>query len=199
VRQLLIGCAAAALAATAADARTVDYAVDEGQFAAEAKRLTVSEFPALPGRGEVDVAVEAEGKLDHQLMILGIYCSAYKVDNPLSQMVKRVAAAWDRDGMLRAAADRTLLRVRFDDAGSTMRCVEQAELKQRCLVRTFINGEVTVETPGTAPRRAPIAIDVSQEQSIGGVCGGLARGAGLSGRAASIVLVERLRTIATGS
>lgn len=187
------------LCAAPAAARVVDYDRADAQFAEDAFKLEVSEVAKLPGRGSVDVVVDAAPRLDHRLKILSISCKLYKVDNPLSRMVERTLAAWDRDGSVTAQAGpgdaATLIRLRFDGAASTIRCVAQDEFTWRCLTRTSINAIATVEERGRGPRSEAIAVEVEQEQSIGGVCGGLARGAGLSGRAASVELVERLKKL----
>ena len=190
--------AAALLAAAPATARTVDYTQSEAQFAADAEALDVAEVPAMPERGAVDVVIEDAAKLDQRLKILGIGCRFWKVENPLSGMVARTLSSWDKDGRLDDTGERPLIRFRVGSALATMRCVEVAEMKSRCLTRTAIGGEAVLETADAAPRSVPVAIEVEQQQSVG-VCGGLSRGTGLSGRAASIALVERLREIAAAN
>jgi hypothetical protein len=191
----LAAAAAVALFATAAQARTADYRVSEDQFKADAAALNVSPFPALPGQGSFDIIVEDLEKLDGKLQILGIFCRAWKVNNPLSEMVRRVLTGWDRDGQVSPAPAGPTIRFRATSAWSTMRCVEVKEMKTRCITSTGINGEATVERPGSAPRTEPVSVEVQQEQDVG-VCGGLARGVAISGRSASIRLAERLGEIA---
>ena len=178
-----------------ADARTADYSVSEAQFRSDAEALDVSNFPELPKRSNVDLVIEDAAKLDQQLRILSISCKAWKVENPLSKMVARVLGDWDRDGTIGAPARPPLVRFRVQSALSSMRCVQVKELKTRCITRTAINGEATVEADGAAPRVQPVSVEVEQEQSVG-VCGGLARGTAISGRAASIALANRLTEIA---
>jgi hypothetical protein len=188
--------AAGALSASAADARVADYSVGEAKFKADANALNVSNFPALPGKGDVDVVLEDAGKLDGKLRILGINCKFWKVENPLSQMVARVLGGWDKDGQLGPATAGPVVRFKAASSLATMRCVEIEELKTRCITRTEINGEATVQRPGSAPVVQPVSVEVEQEQDVG-VCGGLARGAAISGRSASIKLAEKLQEIAS--
>lgn len=196
-RRITLPCLGAALlSASAANARTADYARGDDAFAADARALEVADFPAMPERGDVDVEVENIESLDHRLKILAISCRAWRVDNPLSQIVSRALTAWDRDGSLAPPLQRPLLRIRFESALSTMRCVEVAEMTTRCLTRTAISGEATVHQGGDAARRVPIAVEVEHQQSVG-VCGGIARGTALSGRSAAIALVESLRGLLT--
>lgn len=192
---LLCVLAAAAVAAPAA-ARTADYARSDAQFAEDAAALNVGELAAMPQRGELQVMIEGAASLDHQLKILTIACKAWRVDNPLSQMVAKALGSWDRDGQLTAAVDAPLVRFKADGAFSTMRCVEVAELKARCITRTAINGTATVERQGSVSAAKPISVAVEHEQNIG-ACGGLSRGTALSGREASIRLVEQLKAAAT--
>lgn len=188
---LAAGAAAASLlcAAPAAAERIADYSVDEARFAEIAANFDVSPMPAMPPRGSADVVLEA-ADIDHQLAILGISCRAWTVQNPLSQMVKRALAAWDRDGSLAAPASGSPITVKLDSASSTMRCVQVKELKTRCLVTTSINGSAR-----RGARTIPLTIDVRQEQRTG-VCSGLAQGTSLLGRTASIALIEKLGALA---
>ncbi len=191
----LAAAAVMVMAAVPVTARTADYSVTEAQMAADAEALNVRPFPALPAKGDFDIVAEDLGKLDQQLKILGIFCRAWKVDNPLSVMVGRVLGMIDRDGQLAAGERRPLIRFKAQSALSTMRCVEVKEMTTQCLTRTSIQGEATVERTGARGRGQPVTIEFEHQQSVG-VCGGLARGAAISGRGASIRLAERLRELA---
>ena len=129
-------------------------------------------------------------------MILGIACSAWNVDNPLSQMVSRVLEGWDADGSLTRVADRPLLRLSIERAGSDLRCVEVREMSVRCLVRTRIDAVATLERPGAEPVTERISVDERQTHSRPGACGTLSRGTALAGRAVSLALIGRLRALA---
>ena len=196
-RSALAGAAAAlAVAAPAAAARVADYSLTEAQFEALAAKLGVDGFRPAPGKSEVDVVVEAPA-IDHRTKVLGISCTAWNVDNPISQMVRRALAAWDRDGALSAPSEpRPLITVRLDSASSNMRCVQVKELKMRCLLRASLAGTATIERPGGPPRTQPIVVEVEQEQKLGGFCGGMAQGTSLLGRTASLTLIDRLQAIA---
>lgn len=176
--------------------RTADYAMDEARFAELAAKLEVTGFRPMPERGAVDVELGDIKGIDHQLSILGIFCSAWKVENPLSQMVTRALGAWDRDGELTpAAAGETSIRLTLDAANSMMRCVQIGELKTRCLISTSITGTASRMKAGVA-ENFPVVIDISQEQKMSGACNGLAQGSSLAGRGASLALVDRLAEIA---
>ena len=145
----------------------------------------------MPGRGGFDLVLEDGGKLDRRMMTLSVYCRGWKVANPLSEMVARALGSWDRDGQLGGAPGGPLIRFRATHALATMRCVEVKEMKTRCLTRTAIDGEATIVREGVPARSAPVSIEVEHQQNIR-VCNGLAQGTGLSGRAVSIALVEKL-------
>jgi hypothetical protein len=196
-RSALAGAAVAlAVAVPAAAARVADYSLTEAQFEALAAKLGVDGFRPAPGKSEVDVVIEAPA-IDHRTRVLGISCTAWNVDNPISQMVKRALAAWDRDGSLSAPPEpRPLITVRLDSASSNMRCVQVKELKMRCLLRASLAGTATLERPGGAPRTQPIVVEVEQEQKLGGFCGGMAQGTSLLGRTASLTLIDRLQAMA---
>ncbi|HEY0084915.1 MAG TPA: hypothetical protein VGB65_03290 [Allosphingosinicella sp.] len=192
---LAVAAAALAVAAPAAAARVADYSLTEAEFEALAGRLGVEGFRAAPAKSEIDVVIEAPA-IDHRTRVLGISCTAWNVDNPISQMITRAMSAWDRDGTLSAPAEpRTLITVRLDSASSNMRCVQVKELKARCLLRASLAGSATLEKPGSPPRTEPILVEVEQEQKLGGICGGMAKGTSLLGRTASLALIDRLQAI----
>lgn len=182
--------AAALFWSAAADARTADYGVDPAELAADAEALGVAPPAPLPDRAEVDVVAENMAMLDHQLRIIGITCSAWEVANPLSAMAERALTAWDRDGSLAPSEDRPLIHLRFDSARSIMRCVEVSELDGRCLVRTSIEAEASIDDGSGEPRIEPLSIEVEHIQTEG-TCS-VARGTALSGWSAGVRLVERL-------
>lgn len=194
----LVGTAAAlAVAGPAAAARTADYSLTEEQFEALAANLRVEGFRRMPAKSEVDVVIEEPAAIDHRTRVLGISCTAWNVDNPISQMVRRAMSAWDRDGALTAPADgRPLIRLRLDAASSTLRCVQVKELKTRCALRASLSGSATRVTSNGPPRTEPILVEVEQEQKMAGPCNGMAQGTSLLGRTASLELIDRLRALA---
>jgi hypothetical protein len=198
MRRSALAAAAAALAAAtpAAAARTADYSLTEEQFEALAAKLGVEGFRPTPARSEIDVLVEAAA-IDHRTRVLGISCTAWNVDNPISQMVRRALAAWDRDGTLSAPSEpRPLITLRLDSASSTLRCVQVREMKMRCMLRASLAGSATLEKPGAPPRTEPVLVEVEQEQKMAGACNGMAQGTSLLGRTASFALIDRLQAIA---
>lgn len=185
----------ALFAAPAAAERTPSYMQDEAAFAADAAAIKAGALAPMPARGAFDIALDDASKLDGKLLMLGISCRFWKVDNPLSQIVSRTLGAWDRDGALSASPASPAVRFRATSALTTMRCVEVKEMKARCLTRTRIAGDATVLRAGAAPQVSPVSVEVEHQQNVG-VCSGLARGTGLSGRAAGIALVEKLSALA---
>lgn len=191
-RSISVSLAAVLLCGAApAAARTADYGKDEAQFANDAFELEVSSVPTLPSRGQVDVVADDLQALDHELKVLGLHCSLWDVENPLSQMVSKALGAWDSDGELGDTDRRPLIRLTFKSARSTMRCVEVEELDGRCLVRTSIEAEARIDQGADTLRVEPVSINVEHEQAEASCS--IARGTALSGRSASIALVERLR------
>lgn len=188
--------AATLFAASPAAARTVEYDLSDEGFREAAAAIGAPEPAPAPERGTAEVVIENAERLDHRLMILGISCSAWTVDNPLSQMVRRALEGWDADGALTPAADRPVLRISIGSAGSDLRCVEVREMSVRCLVRTRIEAVATLERPGAEPVTERLSIEDRQTHSRPGACGTLSRGTALSGRAASLALIERLRAFA---
>lgn len=175
--------------------------MSEEQYRTLAADLKVGDFPAMPGREDLDVVIDPAGaSVDHRVRIVGISCSAWNVDNPLSQMIARTMIAWDRDGTLAAPTARgKLIRLKLAEAASNLRCVQVKELKMKCMLRASLSGVATLEEPGKTARAEPISVAVEQIQSVGGLCNGLAQGTSLLGRGLSIALAQRLRELAVGS
>jgi hypothetical protein len=194
------GAAAAALllaSSPAAAARTADYSLSEAQYASLAADLGIDGHRPMPERGGIEIVLEDPAAIDHRVRVLGISCTAWNVDNPISQMVKRALTAWDRDGSLAAPGEaQPLIRVRLEAASSNLRCVQVKELKMRCLLRASLSGTATREEGGKPPRTEPLAIEVEQEQKMAGPCNGMAQGSSLLGRSASIALIDRLQALA---
>lgn len=93
MRARLVAAGLLALAAPAA-AREAVYSVDDAVFRRDALALEVdAPFRPMPVRGAADFVLEGGAKLDNELMILGIFCRAWKVENPLSQIVARALTA----------------------------------------------------------------------------------------------------------
>jgi hypothetical protein len=193
---LAMAAAALAVAGPASAARTADYSLTDEQFEALAAKLGVKGFREAPAKSDVDVVIEAPAAIDHRTRVLGISCTAWNVDNPISQMIRRSMSAWDRDGALTVPADgRPLIRLRLDSATSTLRCVQVKELKMRCALRASLSGSATLEGANGPPRTEPILVEVQQEQKMAGPCNGMAQGTSLLGRTASLELIDRLKAL----
>jgi hypothetical protein len=193
----IVGCCAlAAFAAAPVAARTVNYNQSDENFQEDAAAIGAPSPEPAPERGRIHVILDGAERIDHRLVVLGISCSAWRVDNPLSQMVRRALTEWDADGLLDGTDAGPVLRVTLTNASSDIRCVEVREMDMSCIVRTRIQGEIRLEQPNSEPLTEPLIIEDQQIQSTPGACGSLSRGTGLSGRAASIALIERLQAFA---
>lgn len=184
--------AAAAIAvvmlAGVAAARSVDYSVDDTSMRAAASRLGIEPVSPLPDRGPDDVALVVSPAADHETLRLGMACSAFKVLNPVSALLPRIAAAWDRDGRVAIEAGAAPVTLRVDAARSYRRCVLVSETSVRCITKVAMNG--AVETGG---RSAAIAGEAERDAAVGGFCGDLALGIGIVGREAAIALIGDAR------
>ena len=188
-----LGFAAAALVATAfptgagAD-RVVDYAIDEATAAHDAAEQGVALAP-LPARGPTHIAVEIAPAVDHQVLRVGIACSAWKVRNPVTSLLQRFLTAWDRDGAPASSVGPSVdLLVKIERAGTLSRCVSTGEMKSTCITRVSIDGSTA------RPGEEPLPFHVEREEAAKGVgvCAGLTRGIGLVSREAAGALVSHL-------
>lgn len=178
----------AVLLAGGAAARNVDYSLDDAAMRAAAERLKITPVSPPPARGEDDIALVIAPGVDHETLALGMLCSAYKVRNPVSALLPRIAAAWDRDGDFATPPGQAAVTLRITAGRSYRRCIAVGEMDARCITKVTIDG--VVEANG---RSAPVSGMAERDASIGGFCGALAQGIGVVGREAAIALIADAR------
>ncbi|WP_426163267.1 hypothetical protein [Sandarakinorhabdus sp. DWP1-3-1] len=167
-----------ALLAGPVNARTVDYShLNAANFAAEAANLKIAPTTPPPADSGRDIKTEIAAGVDHEVLTLGNYCSAYKVENPMAAMLKALFAEAARKPTSVAALPP--LSIRVTAARSNQRCVEVKEYNVRCIARVTIVGEGEVES-----RKFPLNIVVERDSSVGGFCEDRARGVGIVSREA---------------
>jgi hypothetical protein len=161
-------------------ARVVDYSVDDSVIVQEATELKIASItPGLTLENHTINVTIAPG-VDHITDALGIYCSVYKVENPISQLVKKLAVAAAND---KAAAS---ININLTGARSYRRCVEVKEMNARCIIRVVLTGTVA----GAGAGSIPISGDVERDSSVSGICGSLARGIRVVSREAAIMFLK---------
>ena len=174
--------------ATAWADRVVDYTIDEATAAHDAIEQGVPLAP-VPARGDAHVAVQIAPEVDHQVVRVGIFCSAWKVQNPISILIQRFLAAWDRDGAPSSSPSGPAdLLVKVDRASTLSRCVGTGELKTTCITRVSIDGSIARKS------EAARAFHVEREEATKGIgaCAGLTRGIALVSRDAASALIGQL-------
>ncbi len=182
---VLAGLALAATPVAAPAERVIDYSIDEATAARNATEQGLPLAP-LPARGTTHVAIAVAPAVDHQVLRVGIACSAWTVRNPISTLLKRLFSRWDRDGAPAAAAGPGVdTLVTIDRAATLSRCVASGELTTNCITRVTIDG--TVARGGGAP--APLHVEREETTKGIGACAGLTRGIGLVSRDAGIALI----------
>ncbi len=188
-RLLLLAVAAGSgIAAPAAAERLVDYTIDETTAASQAAEQGVPLAP-LPARSRSHVALEIAPAADHAVTRVGIACSAWKVQNPMSILLKRMFAAWDREGAPLSVPDqRADLTVRVERAATVSRCIATGEMKSSCITRVSIDGSAA----RLGETAKPFRVEKEEITKGVGVCAGLTRGIGLVSRAAASALLTQL-------
>jgi hypothetical protein len=173
----------ALLMAAPAAARSVDYvALTPANFALQAAEFKVAPISEPPVRSPRLVSGKVVAGVDHEVLTLGNYCSAYKVDNPMSVLMQQLFAEASHD----PATPATLppLKIIVDAARSNQRCIEIKEYNNRCIARVTITGRgETTDTAGVA-RSFPLKVSVERDSSVGGFCEGRAQGLAVIGREA---------------
>lgn len=181
------------LAAVAANARTVDYSLNHAALEQAAVQQHIGQISPPPARGDIDLAFAADPGTDHVTLALGNHCSAYKVENPVSAMLRTLVVSWDRDGTLAPSGTTGVAFMRLTKASSYNRCVQLKETDGRCITRVRLAGTISVDGASGAARSFPIAADVEKSGTVGGFCGNIARFIGIVSREAGIALIADAR------
>jgi hypothetical protein len=181
VNRALVG--VALLLSTPAAARSVDYAaLTPANFAAEAAEFKVAPVSEPPVRSARAVIGEITAAVDHEVLTLGNYCSAYEVYNPMTVLMKQLFAEASHD----PATPATLppIKIIVDAARSNQRCIEIKEYNYRCIARVTITGRgETADSAGTT-RSFPLKVSIERDSSVGGFCEGRAQGLAIISREA---------------
>jgi len=167
---------------TAQAARVVEYPKNEATWKAWATEQGVQLKEALPAASKIRLSLSKS--LDHEVIRAGIACSAWRIENPMTQLVEKTFADWDmlvNDGA--PAAD-----VFIDFASTISRCISTGEMKATCVTRVTLKGSVRQGS------QSPVPISVAIESPTRGigVCAGLTRGIGLVARNATFAFIEKV-------
>ncbi|RJF94061.1 hypothetical protein D3876_07305 [Sphingomonas cavernae] len=177
-----------------AEARTVDYQIDAATLEKVAKDQLDGPMSPAPARGDMDLAFVADPATDHVAISAGMGCSAWKIENPVGQMLKPLLTAWDRDGALSDAGTAGVVTLRLNRASSLNRCVQLEEFDETCIARVRLAGTIAYVGEDGATRELPVAANIERSGSIGAFCSNLARFIGIVSREAGIALIDDART-----
>jgi hypothetical protein len=176
-----------ALASPASAKRVADYSVSDAEILKWGQEQKLSPLSELPQKSSYNIALEMAPGVDHQVVRGGVYCSAWKIDNPVSQLFRSVVTNWDSDGALAAPGSAADVTLRVDQARTFSRCVGTGELVGTCITRVSIDGSV-LEASGKETR--PVNVEVELAGKMGGFCGGIAQGTAAVSREAVIAFIK---------
>lgn len=174
----------AGLAGSAEARRTVDYGAAKTAWAQWEAEQGVESVRTPKPRGAPVQLTFAPG-IDHEVLRGGIGCSAWTVDNPISQLVRDMVADWSQPGVAVDAAAATPLAIHMDRASTFTRCVQTAEIKVTCITRVRLEASV-----GSDAARRPVKAEVELPTRGLGACAGLTRGIAVISRAAVSQLLD---------
>jgi hypothetical protein len=166
--------------------RVADYSVSDAELIKWGQEQNINPLSALPTKSANNVGLEIAPSVDHQVVRGGVLCSAWKIDNPISQIIRSIATQWDSDGTLAtpgAGADVTL---RIDQARTLSRCVGTGELVGTCITRVSIDGSVV----GSGKEPRPVNVEVEFGGKLSGFCAGIAKGTATVSREAVIAFIK---------
>lgn len=182
---LLGAFAFASISASAEAKRVVDYNEAKASWQAwEAEQGIDPVSVPAPRDGVVDLTF-APG-VDHQVVRGGIGCSAWTVDNPVSQLIRDMVADWSGSGVIKRSASSISLRV--ERASTFSRCVQTGEMKTTCVTRVTLDATVANGTTSV-----PVQAEVELPTRAIGACAGLTRGIAVISRAAVAQLLTKVR------
>ncbi|MFA5968453.1 MAG: hypothetical protein WC816_04315 [Sphingomonas sp.] len=166
--------------------RVVDYPDNPAAIIAAGRELKITPLTIDPDVQSTITSVSTGAAVDHTTLALGLACSASKVQNPISNLIKQTKNEWNAAALRLVSANTTelpALIINVSSASSYRRCVEISELNLRCITKVKLAG--TVRSQG---QDVPIAAEAERAASVGGFCGSLARGIGVASREAVFAL-----------
>lgn len=188
MKTALLWAGAALIAAPAPAARIVPYPIDETTLLKDGAEQGLVPSPAPP-KAAKPIALQLAPDLDHEVMRVGIVCSAWKVQNPISSLIRDMVAAQNPDGPIKdIGATKNAISVTVKRAGTLSRCVSTGDLSGDCITRVSIDASVSVD--GTAEPHQ-IHAEVEKNTRSIGMCAGLTRGIGLVSRETVIQLIAK--------
>lgn len=176
-----IAVAALAGAQPAEARRTVDYSVDDATLGAWADEQGMAPLTPAPAPAHA-IRLELKPGLDHEVTRVGIVCSAWTVDNPISALLTRMVPG-SATAAMAGPADLTL---RVEHAATLSRCFQVAELKARCVTRVTLDGNAV-----SGGKERPVHAEIERATNSVGACAGLTRGIALVSRDAVIALIAK--------
>jgi hypothetical protein len=193
-------CAAAILLAgfsSGAQARVVEYLDDleEIELAAQDQGIE-GPFSPAPGAGLPVLDLENAAAADHRATIASVYCRAYKVDNPVSELLTKLVQAANGNlvpGDVSPGQDGSTASIAIDKAATLMRCFSVKELKALCKARVRISASMNWTDGAGAAQSVPLNVEVEREGRVGGFCGHIARFIGIVSREAGIAMIDEAR------
>ena len=194
-RQILIAAAVMALAVSAnpAGARIVEYLTDRAMIdVAAADQGIEGPFADPPLREAINIALEAPVAADHQAIIAGIYCQAYKIRNPVSVLMNALAVQADNDGKLvEASSGQADIVIRLLKGSTVLRCLTTNDFDNRCRNTVRISAEAIFKKTDGTQTTLPITAEVERKGRVGGFCGHIARYTGIVTREAGVALLDK--------
>jgi hypothetical protein len=193
VRAVLLASAIAVLvcADPAVAKRVADYSVGDEKLMQWGLELSLNPIAALPTKSSRNVALEIAPGVDHDAIRGGIYCSAWKVENPIAQLIGNVASQWDSDGKLASGTEIADVMIKVDRASTLTRCVGSGELAAICITRVAIEAQVTEVSAQTT---RPVRVSIERSGPLKGLCSGLARSVAVVSRESAIALIKAVGT-----
>lgn len=177
-----------AIAPASGEARSADYSEGSQAILRYGAELKVAHLTTELHPGIRIASITASPGADHVTLALGIYCSAYKIENPISKLLQMLQKEWNTAIQPDIQPPPIELDIIVSNGSSYRRCVETKEMSARCITRVKLNGTVQAKGNSTS-EPIPISADVERDAAVGGLCGNIGRGIAVISREAALELI----------
>lgn len=190
---LTTGTAIALAAPTVIEARVVEYLTDRSAIDAAALDQGIEgPFAQEPSRGVANIAVQTPSAVDHRVTVVSIYCQAYKIENPVSVLIRDLLLGADNDGKLAEAGHGEAdITIRMVKASTLLRCFTSNDIDTLCKNNVKITAEAKFRNADGTVTKLPLSVTVERKGRVGGFCGNIARYTGIVTREAGIALIDQ--------
>lgn len=183
------------LSPSSSGARTVPYLHEMKAIHAAAQDQGIAgPFSEAPVSDGSTIVLTTPAAADHRVVIASVYCKAYRIDNPVSILLRDLVTSANGGQSADAATDGpSILSLRIISGSTVLRCMGKNDFETICQNRVRITAEVSSTRSDGTIAKIPVTSQTEREGRVGGFCGNIARYTGIVTREAAIDLISQAR------